>query len=121
MNDFVALGHYRCPACCKVFESGEVLVAKRLTAKLPKRPVTGWRMCEEHRQQIDAGFTLLAECEEYNASTPLESVRTGRLAAVRGEAFDRVFNVSRPAGGLAMVERGVIDRLITLQAAHVGD
>jgi hypothetical protein len=122
MNDksHVSLEQHLCLVCGKVFDTGSILLDKRLQASLQRHTVTGWGLCNEHQKLFDAGFVALIECDPQRSGSPGradrmkpdDAYRTGRLAHVRRTVFAQVFNMpidDRQA--CVFVEPGVIDQL----------
>lgn len=128
MNDksHVSLEQRVCLVCGVRFDTGSLLLDRRLRASLAHHTTTGWGLCAEHQKLADNGFLALVECDPQR-SGPLSSVggmepgqayRTGRLAHLKREAFAWVFNVPIAVDQLVVfVEPGVIDRLQAMTAS----
>lgn len=121
MNDksHVSLEQHVCLVCGTHFDTGAVLLGRRLRASLEHQTVTGWGLCPEHQKLFDAGFVALVECDPQRSGSqaggrvkPEQAYRTGRLAHLRRTAFAQMFNVpvaeDHPC---VFVEPGVIDQL----------
>lgn len=127
MNDksHVSLEQHVCLVCGKAFDTGAVLLDKRLRASMEHHTKTGWGLCPEHQKLSDDGFVALVECDPQRSGSPAGSARmkpdqayrTGRLAHVRRTVFAQVFNVSiDDKQTCVFVELGVIDQLQSMVA-----
>ena len=122
MNDksHVSLERHVCLVCRTAFDTGNILLDKRLRASLESHTSTGWGLCDEHRRLFDEGFVALVECDPERSGKPTgtdrlkpeAAYRTGRLAHLKREAFAGVFNVQLAADQpCVFVEPGVIEQL----------
>ncbi|MFA5424820.1 MAG: hypothetical protein WC374_13280 [Phycisphaerae bacterium] len=88
----------------------EIILFGRLPgdAEAPRLgPVTSLEPCEKCRKQyLDEGV-LLVEMD----GTPRDENPTGRIAVLKNEAFNRIFNVPLPPKKIAMIPVEVSDRL----------
>ena len=127
MNDksHVSLEQHVCLVCGTTFDTGAILLDKRLRASLERHTSTGWGLCDEHRRLFDEGFVALVECDPERSGKPTgadhlkpeAAYRTGRLAHLKREAFAGVFNVPLAADQpCVFVEPGVIERLQAMVA-----
>lgn len=123
MKSHVSLEQNVCVICGTAFDTGSILLDRRLRASMERHTTTGWSVCPEHRQQADAGFVALVECDPQRSGLPAtgtrlkpaEAYRTGRLAHLKREVFATVFNVQIAADQVCVfVEPGVIERLQTM-------
>jgi len=114
MNDksYVTLEQAVCPACGRAFETGNLLLDQRLRKRFDRFTVTGFQMCPEDQQKIDAGYRILVEIdrEKSDDMTPEGVYRTGEVAYMRCEVADDVLPGSK-GHQLVWVEPGVIARL----------
>jgi hypothetical protein len=122
MNDKsrVSLEQHVCLVCGARFDTGNILLDRRLRASMEHHTATGWGLCAEHQKLSDDGFVALIECDPQRSGLPAggasvkpeQTYRTGRLAHLKREVFARVFNVPiadhQPC---VFVEPGVIERL----------
>lgn len=129
MNDksHVSLEQHVCLVCGKVFDTGAILLDKRLRASMEHHTKTGLGLCPEHQKLSDDGFVALVECDPQRSGSqaggrmkPEQAYRTGRLAHLRRTAFAQVFNVSiDDTQACVFVEPGVIDQLQSMVASAV--
>jgi hypothetical protein len=131
MNDksHVSLEQHVCLVCGTHFDTGAILLDKRLRASMEHYTATGLGLCPEHQKLADDGFVALVECDPQRSGAaagtarmkPEQAYRTGRLAHLKREAFAQVFNVPIKANqACVFVEPGVIEQLQTMVelAAH---
>jgi hypothetical protein len=125
MNDksHVSLEQHACLVCGASFDTGAILLDKRLRASMKQHTVTGWGLCPEHQKLFDDGFVALVECDPQRSGShgermkPEQVYRTGRLAHLRRTVFANVFNVPiEDKLPCVFVEPGVIERLQTMTA-----
>ncbi|ODU42428.1 MAG: ATPase [Thiobacillus sp. SCN 63-374] len=127
MNDksHVSLEQHVCLVCGTRFDTGAVLLDRRLRASMERHTATGWGLCPEHQKLSDDGFVALVECDPQHSGSPAgggrvkpeQAYRTGRLAHLKREAFAQVFDVPIAADQpCVFVEPGVIEQLQTMTA-----
>ena len=125
----VSLEQHVCLVCGTRFDTGAILLDRRLRASMERHTATGWGLCPEHQKLSDEGFVALVECDPQRSGSPAgggrvkpeQAYRTGRLAHLKREAFAQVFNVPIAADQpCVFVEPGVIEQLQTMvePAAH---
>lgn len=122
-----SLEQHVCLVCGVRFDTGAILLDRRLRASMEHHTATAWGLCPEHQKLSDDGFVALVECDPQRSGSPAgaarmkpeEAYRTGRLAHLKREAFAHVFNVpiadDQPC---VFVEPGVIEQLQTMTAAN---
>jgi hypothetical protein len=126
MNDksHVSFEQHICLVCAACYDTGALLLDKRLRPKLSRHTLTGWGLCPEHQKMYDDDFVALVECDpqrsgchESGSIRPEQAYRTGRLAHLKREVFTKVFNVQvRDRQPCVFVEPGVIDQLQAMVA-----
>ena len=127
MNDksHVSLEQHACLVCGTAYDTGSILLDKRLRASLERHTTTGWGLCAEHQRLFSNGFVALVECDPQRSGNslgadrlkPEQAYRTGRLAHLKRNVFANVFNVPVAADqACVFVEPGVIEQLQTMVA-----
>ncbi|MFM5701041.1 ATPase [Aeromonas dhakensis] len=127
MNDksHVSLEQHVCLVCGVAYDTGAILLDKRLRASLEHHTATGWGLCPEHQKLSDDGFVALVECDPQRSGSPAvdgrvkpeQAYRTGRLAHLKREVFTQVFNAPIAADlPCVFVEPGVIEQLQAMVA-----
>lgn len=116
----VSLERHVCLVCGVTYDTGSILLDRRLRASLERYTTTGWGLCAEHQRLSDEGFVALVECDPERSGKPTsadrlkpeETYRTGCLVHLKREVFAAVFNVPIEADQVCVfVEPGVIERI----------
>ena len=111
----VTMEQRQCIACGKLYDTGAILLDKRLAKVFERHTTTGHGLCDEHTKE---GFITLIEVEPPTGHVielePSEAVRTGAVALVRRSVWPEISSVPAPVGEVMFVERGVIARLAQL-------
>ncbi len=124
-KSYVSLEQHLCVVCATPFDTGSVLLDRRLRASMRHHTTTGWGLCPEHQRLHSEGFVALVECDPQRSGAPSggwqmkpeQAYRTGLLAHLRREAFTRVFNVAIAADQpVVFVELGVVEQLQAMVA-----
>ncbi|WP_273828113.1 ATPase [Pseudomonas sp. SBT1-2] len=119
-KSYVSMEQHICVVCAQKFDTGSILLDKRLRSSMEYHTLTGWGLCPDHQRLFDDGFVALVECDPERSGEILESgrmkpdqaYRTGQLAHLKREAFAKVFNVPvAPELPCVFVEPGVIKML----------
>lgn len=119
-KSYVSLEQRLCLVCGNPFDTGSILLDRRLRASLGRHTTTGWGLCPEHERLRSEGFVALVECDPQRSGAPSgngqmkpeQAYRTGRLAHLKREVFTQVFNVAIAADQpVVFVEPGVIEQL----------
>ena len=103
----VSMEQHECVACGTRYDTGSILLDRRLKASMEDKTVTGLGLCPEHQKQVDEGYILLVEAEQMHDETR----RLGRIAALRAERWGDFFNVSAPPKGVCFAQSEVLDML----------
>lgn len=112
----VSMEQHVCFVCGEVYDTGAILLDKRLRQSMGQHTVTGQGICKEHQSKIDEGYIILIECTIEDAITghgthKERRRRTGNIAFVKNGAFKNIFNTDAPPKSIAFVEEGVIEKL----------
>lgn len=118
-KSYVSMEQHVCPVCCKTHDTGSILMDKHLKNRFERHTVTGWELCPECKKKYDDGYIALVEVDRSKSKDmTLQGVwRTGALAHVRVEAWNKIFSLPLPEREpgkpyeLTFVEKGTIDRL----------
>lgn len=127
MNEksYVSLEQRVCLVCGVVFDTGNLLLDKRLRASMERHTTTGWGLCAEHQKLFDDGYIALVECDPERSGLSAsedriklgDAYRTGPVAHLKREAFAKVF--ARPLATeqpCVFIDAGVFERLKSLVA-----
>jgi hypothetical protein len=124
----VSLEQHVCLVCGAAFDTGSLLLDRRLRASMERHTKTGWGLCPEHQKLADDGFVALVECDPQRSGAPgagrmkpEQAYRTGRLAHLRRAVFAQVFNAPiDDEQACVFVEPGVIEQLQAMKAPTEG-
>ncbi len=124
----VSLEQHVCLVCGAAFDTGAVLLDKRLRRSMERHTKTGWGLCPEHQKMADDGYVALVECDLRRSGSqadgrmkPGQAYRTGRMAHLRRAVFAQVFNVPiEDKQACLFVEPGVIEQLEAMTASAEG-
>jgi len=117
MSEYVKMGKYLCVATGKTFESGEILLDKRLKDIPEDKTVTGWGISPEIQEKIDNGFIVCVSIDldksgakEGKHLQPDSVYRTGQIAYIRELAF---FGITgrEPENKIIFVDDGFIEMM----------
>ena len=126
MKSRVSLEQHVCLVCGAAFDTGSILLDRRLRASMEHHTATGWGLCPEHQKLSDEGFVTLVECDPKRSGSPSggarlkpdQAYRTGRLVHLKRDKFASLFNVQIKVNqACVFVEPGVIERLRTMVAS----
>ena len=109
-KSYVTLEQKRCLICDKAFDTGSLLLDKRLQERFEMHTVTGLGICPTCDK---VGYIALIECEP-EKSTEGSIWRTGGIVHVKKEAWGKIFNTDAPKCGFAFVGPDTIQRLKVL-------
>jgi len=97
----VSMEQHECFICGKLYDTGAVLLDRRLRQSLERHTVTGSGLCPEHQKIHDDGFIFLIECDPEKSERPGASGtlkasqvhRTGVVTQVRRDLFLELFDL----------------------------
>jgi hypothetical protein len=118
-KSYVTLEQHRCIICGEDFDTGALLLDRRLREKFDTKTVTGMGMCPEHQKLYDDGYVALIEADNTPAGStmrPEDANRTGMIAHVRASAWENIFDTPVPMKegklfSMVFVEKGMIAKL----------
>ena len=117
-KSYVSMERRVCVVCCKEYDTGALLLDKRLRDSMDKHTLTGWGMCEEHQKLKDDGYVAMVGCDaskqgDSDTIKPEEAHRTGKIAHIKKHVFNSIFNVEAPCHGVVFCDSKIIDKLQT--------
>jgi hypothetical protein len=119
-KSYVSMERHLCLVCGTEYDTGAILLDRRLRASLDRHTTTGWGLCPEHQRLFDNGFVALVECDPAKSGHPSsadrlkpdQAYRTGRVAHLKRDVFARVFGDPIDSKlSSVFVEPGVIEKL----------
>lgn len=119
MNDksHVSMEQKVCVVCTTKFDSGAILLDRRLKQSMERYTTTGWGMCPECDKLRQAGYVALVGCDSEKSEIrdgivdPSGAYRTGKIVHIKEEAFVRVFNAPVPRNKVVFSDQTVLDKL----------
>jgi hypothetical protein len=118
----VTLEQHICVVCGHPFDTGTILLDTKLRERFEMHTPTGYSMCPEHKKQADEGYIALVECDPSKTQVEgdrirhvADAYRTGTIAHLKKDVWDRIFNIPVPDKMVAFVEPDVIRMLRTIQ------
>lgn len=123
-KSFVTLEQQVCMICGITFDTGALLLDRRLRPEFEHHTITGLGLCPEHQKLFDDGYLALIEVDPARSTIindrikPENAYRTGRIAHIRRSAWSKIFaNAPEPPLELSFIfmKLGVIDQIQALQ------
>jgi len=102
----VSMEQHQCFACGELYDTGAILLDKRLRNSLERHTVTGTGLCPEHKKLREDDRILLLGTLDQNGEH-----RTGDILAVKTEVFERLFNVPVPKSGICFIDPEAVKQL----------
>ena len=102
----VSMEQHQCVACFTLFETGAILLDKRLEKSMERHTVTGQGMCPACEARKAEGYIALVEVAGERERRP-----TGVVSHIRATIWSDIFNSPLPAGGVAHVSPEVTAHL----------
>ena len=94
----VSLEQHQCTVCGCTYDTGVVLLHKKLRQTLEQHTLTGCGLCPEHQKLFDEGYVALVEVDpelsrfgSNGSLTAKTAYRTGTIAHIRREVFKQIF------------------------------
>jgi hypothetical protein len=84
-KSYVSLEQHLCMVCAIPFDTGSILLDRRLRSSMERHTTTGWGLCPEHQRLHSEGFVALVECDPQRSGArssdgqmkPDQAYRTG--------------------------------------------
>lgn len=130
MKSYVTLEQHVCAVCCITFDTGVLLIDKRLRNKFKLTTVTAMSLCKEHAALKEQGYVALVEIDPAKSKSitkdsevlhQRDAYRTGNYAHLREAVFRDLTSKEPPECGVVFVDAEVIDWLKTLQKEEEDD
>lgn len=114
-KSYVSMEQKQCLVCGTVYDSGSILLDRRLRQSMERNTITGTGLCPEHQELYDKGYIALVEATSPSHGAnikPEDAIRTGVICHLNREAADNIFNIELPKTiPMVFVEPGVIEKL----------
>ena len=123
-KSYVTMEQHICQVCGNDFDTGALLLDKRMRDKFEMHTTTGYGLCPECQQKKDDGYIALVGVDESksrrltNGNLKNEDAhRTGDLVHLRASGWDNIFpGMETPENMVCFCEVGVIDHLKKISA-----
>lgn len=118
MKSYVTLEQNICIVCGKAFDTGALLMDRRLRDRFEHKTITDWGMCPDDASKKAEGYIALIGCRNTKSGATLDpktADRNGVIIHVRKEAFENIFDIPVPPQGIACIDEGGIAYLTKLQ------
>lgn len=100
-KSYVTMEQHVCLVCGTTYDTGSILLDRRLRKTFDHKTVTGNGLCPEHQKLYDEGYIALIEIDPMRSAAsasgyvkPEDAYRTGVITHMRRAAFSQVFNTS---------------------------
>lgn len=121
-KSYVSMEQKCCAVCGATFDTGNILLDRRLRESMESTTITGWGLCPDHQKLYDDGYIALVGVDPDKTRITETPWRTGHVAHLRASRWSEVFSAPLPSmEGTAhfppavLVPQPVLD---TLAAAH---
>jgi hypothetical protein len=104
MKSYVSMEQHQCFICGTLYETGAILLDKRLRESMESNTVTGTGLCPEHQQLEDDGYVALIVVEDDRKT------RTGELCHLKKEIAEQMFN-QELTKGIAFIDKELFSKL----------
>lgn len=118
-KSYVSLEQAQCPICGNIFDTGSLIMDTRLRERFEMHTVTHNKLCKDCKKLKDDGFIALVEVTNGQAGKtlkPNDANRTGQIAHIKRAVWSKVFGSEPPDLDMVFVEKGVIAKLMEMQA-----
>lgn len=117
MKSHVSMQMKICLVCCTKYSVG-ILLDRGMKDSLEPETVTGWGLCEKHKQLFEDGYIALVGIDESQSTItngsilPENAYRTGTVAHVKYPVIQGFFNIPISSKlPVLFVENAVISKL----------
>ena len=126
MNDksYVTMEQHLCLVCGNPYDTGAVLLDRRLRNRYNKHTLTAWGMCPEHEALRQDDYIALVGCDESKSTkqangnlVPGGAYRTGAIAHLKRHVWENIIDVPVPEQMVCFCEEEVIQMLQGMQQA----
>jgi len=96
MKSHVTMEQKVCPACGKPFDTGAILLDRKVRQVFDNKTVTGFSFCPDDQAKIDEGYVILVAIDKEKSTDFSASgvYRTGAIAYIKREVAEDLFKVA---------------------------
>ena len=116
-KSYVTMEQKICPVCANVFDTGGLLLDKRLRERFDMKTVVGLGRCPECEKLFKEGFIALIGIDESKSTTNGELIkledahRTGEILHVKKAAFEHIFTVEIPKDKMMFITQEAVEKI----------
>lgn len=121
----VTMEEHICPICGNKHDTGAILLDKHMRKRFDRKTATGYGICKDCQEKLDAGFIALVEVRNASGRSTLkqeEAYRTGRMVWMQKSVALQIFNMPESAydRGMMFIDKEVMDKLIEMEKSAKG-
>jgi hypothetical protein len=118
----VSMEQHVCVVCSQAFDTGNIVMDRRLQPTLDRNTITGRGLCPTCTERKAEGYIALVEVDPAKSGRPEGDTvdeetmhKTGRLAHVRKHVMTMLFDVKLPADAwIVAIEPEAFEKLIAM-------
>lgn len=118
-KSYVSMEQKLCEVCAKPYDSGAILLDKRLKDSMEQHTITGIEgKCPECQKKFDEGYIALVEIDPIKSNiagrqriNQEDVYRTGTLVHLKENVFNKVFNGAEHRNGICFIDHEVTEKL----------
>lgn len=116
-KSYVTLAQRVCQVCGNTYDTGELLLDKRLRKKFDMHTTVGMGLCPACEKLHNDGYVALVGVDARKSTitggtiTPENAHRTGHVAHMKREVFTGMFNLDEEPGVMVFVDQAVMEML----------
>lgn len=101
-KSYVTMEQHVCIVCGHPFDTGSILLNRRLQKSFDRHTITGRGLCPKDKAKFDEGYIALVAVSNSDASDSRSTLsqenacRTGDVAHIRGSVWTKIFNTPLP-------------------------
>jgi hypothetical protein len=118
MKSHVSTEQHKCLVCARDFDTGSILLDRRLRERFERSTLTGWGLCPEHEKLYQEGYIALVGADDAKSThqpngtvNPEDAWRTGLIMHMKFEAFDRIVSIPRGKNSFMFCDPAVIEKI----------
>ena len=98
----VAMEQKMCLVTGKLYDTGSILLDRRMKDTLEQPTVTGWGLCPEVQEKLDNGYVAFIGIDpekstiKNNKITKEDAYRTGKILYIRRSVLPNIINIPIP-------------------------
>lgn len=95
-KSYVTLEQHVCKVCGKAFDTGAILMDRRMTERFEHHTVTDYGLCPEDQAKFNDGYLALVAVSNIgpgNTLKPREAKPTGTIVHIRRTVAREIFNI----------------------------